>query len=127
MAFIAITVGIVGLMGVFATYAAPLPLDRALARESALDEALAAAATPDAAARLQALRPRLAESASAIEQGAGSLADRIQRERVAMRERYLAEAQGLARRLRLMIVIVTAVSAGFACTIVGGLSRRPPE
>jgi hypothetical protein len=124
MAFVAMAVGVVGLMGVFATYAAPLPLDRALAREAALDDALAAAGGPDETARLQALRPRLAESAAAVEQGAGSLAERIQRERVAMRERFVAEARALAGRLRLMIVVVTAVGAGFAATVAGGIGRR---
>ena len=86
MAFVAVAVGIVGLVGVFATYAVPLPLERALAREAALDEALAAAGRPDEAVRLQALGPRLGESAAAIEAGGGPLAERIQRERAAMRE-----------------------------------------
>ena len=124
MAFVAMAVGIVGLVGVFATYAAPLPLERALARDAALDEALAAAGRPDEAARLQALRPRLGDSADPIEQGSGLLAQRIERERASMRERFAAEAQAVASRLRLMIVVVTAMGAGFAAAVAGGIGRR---
>ena len=124
MAFVAMAVGIVGLVGVFATYAAPLPLERALARDAALDEAVAATGRPDGAARLQALRPRLGDSADPIEQGSGPLAERIERERAAMRERFAAEAQAVASRLRLMIVVVTAMGAGFAAAVAGGIGRR---
>jgi hypothetical protein len=124
MAFVAMAVGIVGLVGVFATYAAPLPLERALARDAALDEALAATGRPDEAARLQALRPRLGDSADPIEQGSGPLAERIERERAAMRERFANEAQAVASRLRLMIVVVTVMGAGFAAAVAGGIGRR---
>ena len=126
MAFVAMTFVVVGLMGLFATYAAPLPLERALARDAALDEALAASGTPDERTRLDALRSALGESGPAIAQGEGPLLARIQRERAVTRRAFLAEAEALANRLRLMIVIVTVVCGGFACAIVGGLSRRPP-
>ena len=43
LAFVAMAFAIVGLIGIFATYAAPLPLERAVARETALDAVLAAA------------------------------------------------------------------------------------
>ena len=126
MAFVAMTFVVVGLMGLFATYAAPLPLERALARDAALDEALAASGTSDERTRLDALRSALGDSGPAIAQGEGPLLARIQRERAVMRRAFLAEAEALANRLRLMIVIVTVVCGGFACAIVGGLSRRPP-
>jgi hypothetical protein len=126
MAFVAMTFVVAGLMGVFATYALPVPFERALARDAALDEALAAAGRPDETARLEALRPALSQSGPAIENGEGAVAGRIQRERAVMREQFQAEAQALARRLRLMIVIVTSVCAAFACAIVGGMSRRAP-
>ena len=41
MAFLVAAFGVVGLMGVFASYAAPLPFERAIARDATLDEALA--------------------------------------------------------------------------------------
>lgn len=125
MAFVAMTFGVVGIMSVFATYAGPVPLYRALARDAALDEVLAASGSADQGAKLAALAPELGDSAAAITEGSGTLEERISRERTAMRARFIAEAHGLARRLRLMIVIVTVVCAGFACAIVGGLSRRP--
>ena len=42
---------VVGLTGLFATFAAPLPLQRALLREAALDEALAEYGCGSAVAR----------------------------------------------------------------------------
>ena len=43
-AFLAMTFAVVGLTGLFASFAAPLPLARALARDAALNEAQAALA-----------------------------------------------------------------------------------
>jgi hypothetical protein len=119
-AFLVIAFGIVGLTGLFATVATPLPLERALLRDAALDEALQA---PDAAAAVAALRDRLGESAEAIAHGRGDFGTRIQVERAAMRDRFLAEADATASRLRLLITIVTLAAAGFGAVIVNGLAR----
>ncbi len=113
---------VLGILAVFATYAAPVPLERALARDQALDEALATEGTPDQPARLEALRPRLDGSAEAVLRGPGTLAVRVARERVAMHARFEAEAGALARQLRLMIVIVTAMCMIFGVVVVAGFS-----
>src|SRR5665213_1095854 len=63
MGFLAVAFAMVGLIGLVASYAAPLPLERALARDAALDAVLA---TGGDAAAIEALRPRLAESADAL-------------------------------------------------------------
>jgi hypothetical protein len=124
MAFVAMAFTVAGLIGVFATYAVAVPLQRALAREAALDEALAAAGSPEEMQRLQALAPRLGDSAPALTAGDGLLPDRVARERTAMRLRFQEEARFLAGRLRLMIVVVTVLCAGFTCAVVGALARH---
>ncbi len=124
MMFAALAVGVVGLTGIFATYAAPLPLERAMAREAALDAALAAASAPDPQAALAALAPRLDDSVQALQGAPDGLAARVERERLAMRARFAREASGLAIQLRLLIGLITLTAAVFVCAIVGGFSRR---
>ncbi len=116
--FLVMAFAIVGLTGVFATFGAPLPLQRALAREATLDEAQAAALRPDAAAALDALRPRLGESAEAILPLSPDIDAKIARERVAMRERFTVEADATATRLRWLIVLITITGAIFGAAIL---------
>ncbi len=117
-AFLVMAFVVVGLAGVFGTYAAPLPLARALAREAALDAAQAAARGPDAAAALEALRPRLDESADALLPAGGDMTARIAAERAAMRARFTAEAAAEARRARLIIIVVTLMGALFGAAVL---------
>lgn len=121
MGFLAMSYIIVGLIGAFATFAAPLPLERALAREVVLDEALATQA--DAAA-LTALAKRLGDSAPAV-LGATALdlPARVAAERVAMRARFRAEADGLVFRLRIVIALLTVSAIGFGLAITGAIPR----
>ncbi len=121
--FAALTVGVVGLTGVFATYAAPLPLQRAMAREAALDAALDAAHAPDPQAAMAALAPRLGDSAAALAGAPAGLPERIAKERLDMRTRFGTEASLLAEQLRLLIGVITVMAAVFVAVIVGGLSR----
>jgi hypothetical protein len=125
MAFLAMTFVVVGLTGLFATFSAPLPLERALARDAALDDALAASHRPDAAAVIEALRPRLAESADAILPVGGDMDARIGAARAAMQSRLLLEADVTAQRLRWMICVVTLTGAVFGAAILAS-SRRAP-
>jgi len=118
-AFLAAAFLVLGLMGLFATFAAPLPLQRALARETALDDALATAGAPDQAAQLESLRTRLDDSAAAVIDGSGDLRDRVTAARVAMRTQLEREADAIAGRLRLLIVIVTCVAALFGAIVMG--------
>jgi len=123
MGFLAVAFAVVGLTGLFSTYAAPLPLERALARDAALDQVLQTAGR-DPAAAIEALRPRLAESADALLPIAGDLADKVARERTAMHARLLAEAEETATRLRWLICIVTAMAAAFGIALQGLAPRR---
>jgi hypothetical protein len=121
IAFLVTAFGIVGMIGLFATVAAPLPLERALLRDAALDDALKAAATQNPTEALAALQDRLGDSADAIAQGPGDLPTRIQAERAHMRAQFTAEAEATASRLRLLIIVVTLTAAGFGVLILAGL------
>ena len=113
----------VGLTGLFATFASTVPLYRALAQSAALDEVLAVSRRPDSAAQLDRLRPRLGESAAGALGGDGTVEERVTRERSAMRARQEHEAEGVAWRIRVMVVVVTVMATLFGVFIMG-LSRR---
>lgn len=121
-AFLLMSFAVVGLTGLFGTFVAGVPLLRALERHATLDEVLAAAREPDAAARLERLRRPLAESAGPVLTGEGTIEERVARERVAMRERQEREARGVTGRIRTLIVLVTVMAAAFGVFIMG-LSR----
>ncbi len=110
---------IVGLAGIFGTYAAPVPLGRALVREAALDQVLLAASAPDEASRLAALRPVLGDSADAVLSGPGTLPERVARERARIRAAFERQAAGLAMRLRLLIGVVTLAAGLFGLAMLG--------
>jgi hypothetical protein len=123
VAFLAMAFIVVGLAGLFASYAVPLPLERALAREQALDAALAAAHGADPAAALEALRPELGESADALLPPRGDMDARIAAERAAMRGHLLAEAASVAARTRFLLAVVTLMAAVFGVAVLH-MARR---
>ena len=114
---------IVGLIGIFATYAGPLPLERAMTRETALDAVLAAAKNPNPEAALTALKPQLDDSAGVISGGIAGIEQRVAGERVAMRARFAADAAATALRLRWLIGTITLMAFVFATTMMGGSIR----
>ena len=110
----AMSFAIVGLTGLFASYAAPLPLERALARDATLDEALANGGNP---AALAALRERLDDSAPAVLDGTGPLETRVTTARAAMRTELLRESDAVGTRLRWMLAVVTVMAACFGAMV----------
>ncbi len=122
--FLSMAFAVVGMTGLFATYAAPLPRERELARETALDDALEAARAPDGPARLEALRPRLDDSADAVLTGTAPIETRVRAERLAMRARLEAEAEATDTRLRWLVCVVTLMGAAFGAAVIGGLRGR---
>jgi hypothetical protein len=122
-AFLAMCFAVVGLVGVFGTFASALPLKRELAREVTLDEAAAALRAPDAAKLLEALKPRLDDSAPALFPLPADPVAAIAAERVAMRARFLAEANATEHRMQLMVLIVTVMAAVFGSAILA-FARR---
>ncbi len=122
-AFLAMTFIVVGLTGLFATYATPIPLHRALARDTALDEALASAGQPNQAALLEALRDRLDDSAALVINGAGPLPARVTAARAAMHAELERESDAIGDRLRFMIIVMTLLGAVFGGIIIGAVAR----
>lgn len=123
LGFIAMSYVIVGLIGGFATFAVKLPHDRSLAREAALDAALA---TNGDQAALAALEKRLGDSAPALKGAtAADLPARVAAERTAMRARFRVEADDLAFRLRIVIAMITISAAGFGLAMAGTVRKRP--
>jgi hypothetical protein len=110
---------IVGLAGIFGTYAAPVPFARALVHEAALDQVLIAATAPDQAARLAALRPALGESAEAVLSGPGTLPERVARERARITASFERQAASLGTRLRLLIGVATLAAGIFGLAMLG--------
>ncbi len=115
---------VVGMTGLFATYAAPLPLERAMLRDTTLDEALEAARGQNAQVAVEALRPRLAESAAAILPPGADFVERVAKERVAMRQRFTEEAAVAGTRLRWLVGVVTVMAALFGVAVAGLAHRR---
>ena len=124
LAFVAVAFAIVGLIGIFATYAAPLSLERAVARETTLDAVLAAAKGPNPDAALNALKPQLDDSVGVLTGAPGGLEQRIAVERVAMRARFTADAAATGLRLRWLIAMMTLMGFVFAIAMMGGSIRR---
>ena len=122
-AFLAMAFLVVGLIGLFASYAVKLPLERALQRDAALDEVLATARGADPAAAIEALRPRLADSADLLLAPGGDLDSRVAHARATMRVQLSAEAAEVATRTRWMICVITVMAALFGVAILR-IARR---
>ena len=120
-AFLLMCFAMTGLVGTFANFASPLPLQRMAAREIALDEAVQALSAGNPAAALQALASRLDESATPI-MATPNLAT-ITAERHSMRARMQADAAAVSTRMQVMILCVTALAGVFGAAILA-FSRR---
>ncbi len=117
-AFLVVCFAVVGLTGLFASYAAPLSYERADRFDAALDTALATEGQPDAKPRLEALRDRLDTSAAAVIDGTGPLAERVAAARRQMHADMQRDADAVGSRLRLMLLVVTVVAALFGAILL---------
>ena len=127
-AFLLMCFAIVGLTGLFATFATSIPLEHGMARLAVLDRVLAAARQPDAAAQLPALRPDLARSLGTIEadtvlSGPGELFDRVSTARDIVLSETGRESRSVTYRTRVMVGIVTLMAALVGAGVMA-LSRR---
>lgn len=111
---------VLGLMGLFASYAGQVPLERAAFRVQVLDQAAAAVDDP---AKLAQLRPLLADRAEAVLDGPGPAGPRIEAERRAALAEGVAESDAVAYRVRLMLLLVTVTCGGFGIGVLG-MARR---
>lgn len=124
--FLVAAFAVVGLIGAYGVTAAQLPYERAMSRNAALDAVLQAAANPDAAARLAALRPRLGDSAPRVLDGPAdpaALATRVAAERPRMMADFVAEARALSLRLRIVIGVFAAAGALFGAAVLSVVAR----
>ena len=122
-AFLVIAFGVVGLVGAFATFAAQIPFDRAMARIHAIDAGVAASHAPGAQAAEAALRPLLDESADRVLAGPGTIEARAAAERTRILESFHAESLDYGLRLRVVIAAFTGAAALFGALILS-IARR---
>ena len=117
-AFLVMCFALVGLTGLFATFATTIPLERALVRSSVLDQALVPGAN------LEALRPALGSSGDAVLAGPGSLASRVAGARAAVLADQRRDSANIAYRIRLLVCVITILAAVVGAGILH-LARRP--
>jgi hypothetical protein len=113
VAFLLMCFLLTGLVGLFASYATSVPLERALYRNSVLDQALQSG-HPDPAA----IRAVLGQGAEEVLSGPGELASRIARAHTMIRAEASEEARVVGMRTRLMIGMVTVLAAGLGAGIL---------
>ena len=116
-AFLASCFLVVGLMGLFASYAGQIPLQRALSRLDVLDQVIAATHGPNAADQLDRLRPLLADRASILD-APGQIEDRVAAERRAAITEGQAESNAVSARVRLLLLFVTGMAGLFGIGIL---------
>jgi hypothetical protein len=122
-AFLIMAFAVLGLIGAFSVFAAQIPFQRALARSETLDRALAISAGPDAAARLEALRPALDDSASHIIGAPGTMAEKVAAERSRMLQAFGRESDDIGNRLRIVIAVFAAACAVFGAAVLSIVRR----
>lgn len=120
--FLVMAFVILGLCGLFSTYAAQLPFQRELFAENKLDLMIAA---PDANARLDSLRDTLGDDGVGAFSAAGSPEQRIETARLVLRKHFQVQAADIALRLRIVLIVFTGASALFGVMVVSILRRAP--
>ncbi len=118
IAFLLVCFLLTGMVGLFASYGPAIPLERALHRIAAVDQAVASG-TPDAVA----LQTALGKSADDVVSGPGDLAARTARARAAIIADAEDDEAGVGARTRLMIFVVTALSGMIGVFILLVVSR----
>ncbi len=121
--FLVMAFFVVGLMGGMGIYAAQIPFERFLARDAALNNVLKAASAPDAASRLEALRPSLGDSADAVLTGTTPLPARVAAERTRMQAAFATDSHETGEHLRLVLAAFTIMGAAFGVAVLG-LARK---
>nr|WP_321984899.1 hypothetical protein [uncultured Lichenicoccus sp.] len=115
MAFI-----VLGLCGLFSTYAAQLPFQRALYADARLN---AARNAPDATVQLDRLRDALGDDGVGAFDGTGAIGQRIEHARRVLTQHFQQQGADIALRLRIVLVVFTAAAALFGVMVVSVLGR----
>lgn len=122
-AFLVMLFAIVGLCGLFASYATSIPLERGQARLALLDRVMVDGTGSDGPARLEKLRPQLGSLAPALLDRSGLLEDRVKTARAIVQDEQQREESSLTYRTRLMLGVITSIAAVLGVGILG-LARR---
>ncbi len=126
-AFLAMAFAVVGMTGVVATYAAQIPLQRALIHEALLDRILLTVQESDPAQALAALRPEasavLGDQAVPVLDGPGPLAARVADARARLQTSFGAEAIDVGFRLRIVICVFSVVGMLFGAIVLSVVQR----
>ncbi len=118
--FLVMAFVVLGLCGLFSTYAAQLPYQREEYAETKLDAALAA---PDANQRLETLRDALGDDAAGAFAATGDADTRIEAARRVLRQHFRDQARDIALRLRIVIAVFTGAAALFGLMVTSVLRR----
>ena len=116
-------IALVGLIGVFSTYASAIPYERGLREEAALDRVLPITDRVG----LEALRPALADEADLVISGHGALPDRIADARLRLLTRVETESAALGTRMRLFIATFTILAAALGALLLRMVSTAAPS
>ena len=122
IAFLLVCFLLTGMVGLFASYGPSIPLERALHRITAVDEA-SAGGTLDAAA----LTLALGKAADDVLTGPGDVSARLARARAAIIADAEEDQAGVGARTRLMIFVVTGLAAALGTGILLLVSRQRPD
>jgi CHASE3 domain sensor protein len=116
--FLAMAFAVVGMAGLFASYALPIALDRAIAQTALLD----GAGSPES--RIVAALGEAA--AQPILHSAADDAAKLHAAAQAILRQAAAEQDATALRLRWLIVVVSLMGAAFGAAVLGAGQRPPP-
>ena len=121
--FLVMLFAIVGLCGLFASYADSIPLERGIARSALLDAALTSGLSDGGVQGLEPLRLKLGDLGGLVVDGSGPLPDRVAKARLIVVDEQRREAASVGYRTRLMLGVVTMLAAGLGAGILA-LARR---
>ncbi len=117
VAFLLMCFAVVGLTGLFASYGPLIPLERALARDAVLDQALAQGRGPDGRAKLEALKDALGSTAETV-LAPGDLVDHVLEARAVVQSEERREGASVAYRVRLMLGMITLLGGLFGAGVM---------
>jgi len=113
-----------GLIGTFASFSIPAPVVDEAHQEAALDAVLAA---PNAAARSVAIsnlqNATDADTAAIVANGNGPIPARVAAALANMHAEVLAQARTAAYKIRLMVITMTILAAGFGVALLGAAKQ----
>ena len=107
-------IALVGLIGVFSTYASAIPYEQGLREEATLDQVLQMRDR----AGLEAFRPTLAVEADMLSSRTRAFPDRVADARTKLLARVETEAAALGARMRLFIATFTILAAALGALLL---------